>query len=50
MYVFPVDSSATLPALWAKWAKPAPNPMSVPPEEITANRADWLTQWSDITS
>jgi thiamine transport system substrate-binding protein len=50
MYVFPVDPQAKLPATWAKWAKPAPNPLNVPADEITANRATWLTQWSDITS
>jgi thiamine transport system substrate-binding protein len=50
MYVFPVDPGATLPAAWAKWAKPATNPLSVPAAQITANRQEWLTQWSDITS
>jgi thiamine transport system substrate-binding protein len=50
MYVFPVDPGAKLPVLWQKWAKPATNPLTVPADEITANRQQWLTQWSDITS
>jgi thiamine transport system substrate-binding protein len=50
MYVFPVDAGAKLPALWAKWAPPAPHPLSVDPAQIAANRSNWLTQWSDITS
>jgi len=50
MYVFPADPDAALPAEWAKWA-PTPNdPLTVAPDEITKNRQDWLTQWSDITS
>jgi len=50
MYVFPVNEAAKLPALWAKWATPAPAPFEVTPKEITANRDAWLTEWSDITT
>jgi thiamine transport system substrate-binding protein len=50
MYVFPVDSQATLPPLWAKWAKPAPQPVSVDPQDVTAHRSEWLRQWSDLVS
>lgn len=50
MYVFPVDADATLPDLWAQWAKPATTPITVDADEIAKNRQDWLTEWSDITS
>lgn len=52
MYVFPVASGIELPAEWAKFATtPTPEQThSVDPTEIAANRADWLTQWSDIIS
>ena len=39
-----------LPPVWAKYAKVASNPWSVPPEDITAHRAEWLRQWRDLTS
>jgi thiamine transport system substrate-binding protein len=50
MYVFPVDEQATLPPVWAKFAKPAPKPFTVPPAEIAKNRDAWLREWGDITS
>lgn len=50
MYVFPVDSKATLPAAWARWAKVPAHPFSVPPAEIAAKRDVWLRTWSDLTS
>jgi thiamine transport system substrate-binding protein len=50
MYVFPVDSSVTLPAEWAKYAVPPADPLTVDPAEIAKNRDEWLTTWSDVTS
>lgn len=50
MYVFPVDDAATLPELWARWAKPAPDPVRVDPGEVAANRDEWIRAWSDLTS
>ncbi|WP_141778768.1 thiamine ABC transporter substrate-binding protein [Nocardioides albertanoniae] len=47
MYVFPVSSSAQLPADWAKHAKQPTSPLSVDPEEIEENREAWLATWSD---
>jgi len=49
MYVYPVDSTATLPAGWDTFAPVAPHPYVVAPTEITANRDDWLREWSDVT-
>jgi thiamine transport system substrate-binding protein len=50
MYVFPVDDRAALPADWARFAKVAPRPFTVPPAEIAKNRDAWLRQWSDVTT
>ncbi|HSV41200.1 MAG TPA: thiamine ABC transporter substrate-binding protein [Nocardioidaceae bacterium] len=50
MYVFPVDPEAQLPELWAAWAKPSPEPIDVDPADIAEHRAEWLTEWSDLTS
>ena len=50
MYVYPVDRSVPLPADWAKYAKTAPEPYTVPPAEIAKNRSTWLSQWSDVTT
>ena len=50
MYVFPVDSSVPMPRQWATFAQQPTDPWSVDPAEISANRDDWLREWSDITS
>jgi thiamine transport system substrate-binding protein len=50
MYVFPVDDHAPLPAAWARFAKVAPHPFTVPPARIAAHRDAWLRRWSDVTS
>jgi thiamine transport system substrate-binding protein len=50
MYVFPVDSSAKLPAEWAKFAKQPTDPFAVDPADIAEHRDEWLRTWSDVTS
>ena len=50
MYVFPVDSEAELPTAWARFATVAPDPYTMPPARIAANRDVWLRAWGDITS
>jgi thiamine transport system substrate-binding protein len=50
MYVFPVDSSVSLPAEWAKFAKQPDDPYAVDPDVIAARRDEWLRDWSDVTS
>ncbi len=50
MYVFPVDDAATLPPAWARFAKVASDPLTVPPAEIARNRDTWLRAWGDITT
>jgi thiamine transport system substrate-binding protein len=50
MYVFPVDAATELPADWASFAVQPDEPLSLDPADIAANREDWLTTWSDVTS
>jgi thiamine transport system substrate-binding protein len=50
MYVFPVDSGAELPELWARWAEPAPDPIEVAPGDVTRFRTDWIRDWRELTS
>jgi thiamine transport system substrate-binding protein len=50
MYVFPVDSDTELPAEWASYAVQPDDPLTLDPAEIAANRDDWLTTWTDVTS
>lgn len=50
MYVYPVSDAVELPADWARFAPRPDSPYSVDPAEIAANRDDWLTEWSDVTT
>jgi len=50
MYVFPVDGATELPADWSQYAVQPDEPLSLDPADIAANRDDWLTTWSDVTS
>jgi thiamine transport system substrate-binding protein len=50
MYVVPVDEEVALPPLWARWAKPAPDPISVPAAAVAEHRSDWIRTWSDVTA
>ncbi len=50
MYVFPVNDEAPLPESWAKYAKVAPEPLEVDPEQIQSSRDDWLRAWGDLVS
>jgi thiamine transport system substrate-binding protein len=50
MYVFPVMPGATVPDDWAEFAPQPTDPLEVSPEEIAANREQWLTEWTDVIS
>ncbi|RYC14277.1 thiamine ABC transporter substrate-binding protein [Nocardioides zhouii] len=50
MYVFPVMPGATVPDDWAEFAPQPTDPYEVSPEEIAANREQWLTEWTDVVS
>lgn len=50
MYVFPVNSEATLPETWAEYAEIAADPYVIDPAEIDANRERWITEWAAIAT
>jgi thiamine transport system substrate-binding protein len=48
MFVFPVNENAALPAEFTAWAQVPPNPVSVDPADIEANRESWLEAWTEV--
>lgn len=48
MYVYPVDTSAALPAAWELFAPVAAAPAELDPAVIAANRDAWISAWSDL--
>ncbi|WP_061963404.1 thiamine ABC transporter substrate-binding protein [Demequina aurantiaca] len=50
MYVYPVSTSVDIPAAWEEFAPLATTPWTLTPAEITANRDDWIRQWTDIVT
>ncbi len=48
MYVLPVVKGLVLPPAFAEFAVNPANPLSVPPQEIAANRDTWIKQWTAL--
>lgn len=48
MYVHPVDPTVELPEAWARFAPLPDAPLSLPAEDITANRDAWIRAWADV--
>jgi len=48
MYVYPVSTTAKLPASWKQFAPAASKPEAMDPAEITGNREKWIGAWSDL--
>jgi thiamine transport system substrate-binding protein len=48
MFVFPVNGEATLPPEFVRYAVVPAIPLSLAPEEIEANRARWVDEWTRI--
>jgi thiamine transport system substrate-binding protein len=46
MFVFPVSREAVLPPAFAEHAVVPADPLDLPPEEIEANREQWLDEWT----
>ncbi len=46
MFVFPVNTKATLPDIFAKYASVAQSPVSFDPAIIAANREAWINNWT----
>ena len=47
MHRFPARDGTKLPSVFVKYAKVAPRPFSLPPEEIAKNRDQWIDQWTN---
>ena len=47
MFVFPVRPDAELPEVFVNHAVLPADPVTVDPEEIGANRDDWIEEWTD---
>lgn len=48
LFVFPVNPAATLPEVFQRWAVRAEEPLTLPADEIEANRETWLDDWRAI--
>lgn len=48
MYVYPVNSDAQLPTIFAKYTTPVPDPLQLPYDQVGANRDRWIQQWSSV--
>jgi thiamine transport system substrate-binding protein len=45
MFVFPVRSDVALPPVFEQFAEVSPNPLTLPPEQISSHRDKWIKQW-----
>ncbi|MGI9621938.1 MAG: thiamine ABC transporter substrate-binding protein [Acidimicrobiales bacterium] len=48
MFVFPANEAASLPPEFVEWAPLSPDPHTVAPELIEANRDQWTEEWTEI--
>lgn len=46
MYVYPVNRTAAVPEVFAKYSTVVSDPLSLTPQEIGANRDRWVQQWA----
>jgi thiamine transport system substrate-binding protein len=47
MFVFPVNPQAPLPDFY-RFAETPQNPAQVSPEQIDANREQWIKNWTQV--
>jgi thiamine transport system substrate-binding protein len=48
MFVFPANQKAALPEVFQQYAQLAPNPSTLPPADIAANREKWIEAWNEV--
>lgn len=46
MYVYPAVEGTPLPPVWERFAPLADEPYQVSPDEIAANREEWIREWT----
>ncbi len=47
MFVYPANQKAQLPDVFVKHSLTPDNPVTLKPEVITANRENWITNWTE---
>jgi thiamine transport system substrate-binding protein len=47
MFVFPVNPEAQVPELFSQYAAVVPDPLTMDPAAIAANRDRWIQEWTD---
>jgi thiamine transport system substrate-binding protein len=47
MFMYPVNSSAVLPAVYVKYSQIPENPAALSPEKIAASRDLWINEWTE---
>lgn len=47
MFVFPANQKAALPDVFQKHAQLSPQPATLPPADIAANREKWINAWNE---
>jgi len=48
MYVNPITSGATVPAVFTRWAVDPRHPLTMDAHTIAANRNAWIKEWTDL--
>jgi thiamine transport system substrate-binding protein len=48
MFVYPVNSEAALPEAFVKYAQAPEQTAALSPDEIAANRDQWIQAWTDV--
>jgi thiamine transport system substrate-binding protein len=48
MFVYPISTRAEVPSVFRRYAAVVEQPWSLPPEEVAANRADWVDRWAAV--
>ena len=48
MFVFPVAGDAELPEEFVRWAEVPRRPLTLPPEQVAAEREGWIGAWTDL--
>jgi thiamine transport system substrate-binding protein len=48
MFVFPVNREAALPPVFERFAVVPDSPLELPPDEIEANREEWIDEWTQV--
>jgi thiamine transport system substrate-binding protein len=48
MFVFPVRESVELPPAFERFAEIPAKALTIPPDDIEANRERWIREWTEI--